>query len=318
MKVSVIMITYNHEFYIRQAVEGVLAQKVNFDFELIIGNDNSPDGSDQIINDVITNNPKGNIIKYINRVENIGMQPNFIDAYYKCSGKFIAICEGDDYWTDPLKLQKQVDFLEGNPDYVLCFHQVSILKTDGEIVEDFITKVPENYETIETLARLGNYIHTPSVVFRNVIKEFPFEFEQSPIGDYFLYMMLADHGKLKYLDERMAVYREGVGIWSAKSEYFRNLDTAYTHSLIVSCNRFNNSVSLLLLNRIILFLKTFDKQIVVENLLLLSTCAKVNECIYNYFFNKNKATLSETIQMKTSKELLKELLLRIIKRLWKK
>ena len=100
------------------------------------------------------------------------------------------MCEGDDYWTDPYKLQKQVDFLEANPDYVLNFHKVKILKPDGLLVDDFITKVPDNYETQETLARLGNYIHTPSVVFRNLIIELPKEFSLSPIGDYFLYMLL--------------------------------------------------------------------------------------------------------------------------------
>jgi hypothetical protein len=108
--------------------------------------------------------------------------------------------------------------LEANPEYVLSFHKVKILKPDGSLVDDFITKVPENYENQDTLARLGNYIHTPSVVFRNIIKELPKEFLLSPIGDYFLYMTLAEHGKLKYLEEEMAVYRYGVGILSDNTE----------------------------------------------------------------------------------------------------
>jgi hypothetical protein len=95
---------------------------------------------------------------------------------------------------------------------------VKILKPKGELVEDFITKVPENYEAQETFARLGNYIHTPSVVYRNILRKFPEEFEMSPIGDYFLYMMLAEHGKFKYMDEEMAVYRFGVGIHSVNSQ----------------------------------------------------------------------------------------------------
>lgn len=312
------MITYGQEKFIEQAINGVLMQECDFEVELIIANDSSPDQTDAVIQSILGNHPRASWIKYIKHEKNLGMMPNFIFALQQCKGEFIALCEGDDYWTDPLKLQKQVDFLETNPDYVLCFHQVNILKTNGEIVDDFITKVPENYETIETLARLGNYIHTPSVVFRNIIKEFPSEFEQSPIGDYFLYMLLAEQGKLKYLEEKMAVYREGIGIWSAKSEYFRNLNTAYTHALLVSCNRLNNSISLLLLDRISLFLKAYENQISAENLILLNTCAKVNECMYNYFLNKKKTNLSETIQMKTSKELIKEVLLRIKKRLWKK
>ena len=216
-KVSVCMITYGHEKYIRQAIEGVLMQQFDFEVELIVANDCSPDATDQVIKDIIKSHPRGYLIRYSEHDKNIGMMPNFIFALQECKGNYIALCDGDDYWTDPLKLQKQVEFLEANPDYALCFHQVNVLKPSGEIVDDFITKVPENYETIETLARLGNYIHTPSVVFRNIIKEFPFEFQHSPIGDYFLYMMLAEYGKLKYLEEKMCVYRYGVGIYSSES-----------------------------------------------------------------------------------------------------
>ncbi|MEO7975762.1 glycosyltransferase [Flavobacterium sp.] len=211
------MITYGHEKYIRKAIEGVLMQECNFEVELILANDCSPDQTDEVIQEILLNHPKASWIKYFKHEKNTGMMPNFIDALKKCKGKYVALCEGDDYWTDPFKLQKQVDFLEANPDYVLCFHQVNILKPDGEIVDDFITKVPDNYKTIETLARLGNYIHTPSVVFRNIINDYPFEFKNSPIGDFFLYMMLAQHGKLKYIDEKMSVYRYGVGVFSGNS-----------------------------------------------------------------------------------------------------
>lgn len=212
--VSVVMITYGHENYIRQAIEGVLMQECDFEVELIVANDSSPDQTDVVIQNILGNHPRASWIKYIKHERNLGMMPNFIFAMQQCAGEYIALCEGDDYWTDSLKLQKQVDFLETNPEYVLCFHQVSILKTNGKIVDDFIAKVPENYQTIETLARLGNYIHTLSVVFRNVINEFPFEFKHSPIGDYFLYLMLAKHGKLKYFEDKMAIYRHGVGVYS--------------------------------------------------------------------------------------------------------
>lgn len=212
---SVCLITYNHEKFIRQAIEGILMQKVDFDWELIIADDCSTDNTREIIREYKQKYP--NFIKLIFQDKNVGAAKNWMDLISSPKSKYIAYLEGDDYWTDPLKLQKQVDFLESNPDYVLCFHEINILKLDGEIVDDFITKVPENYESIETLARLGNYIHTPSIVFRNVIKEFPFEFEFSPIGDYFLYLILAEHGKLKFLEEKMAVYRYGVGVFSAKN-----------------------------------------------------------------------------------------------------
>lgn len=234
MKVSICMITYNHEKFIREAIEGVLMQECDFDLELIIANDCSRDKTDTVIENILENHPRASWIKYIKHKENLGMMPNFIFAMQQCKGDYIALCEGDDYWTDSLKLQKQVNFLETNPDYVMCFHPVSILKTSGEIVDDFITKVPENHETIETLARLGNYIHTPSVIFRNIIKGFPFEFELSPIGDYFLYIMLAEHGKLKYLEDKMAVYRHGVGVITKMTLIKRIENTNKLYTFIAS------------------------------------------------------------------------------------
>ena len=236
------MITYGHEKFIEQAIDGVLMQECDFEVELIIANDCSPDQTDQIIQNILENHPRGSWVKYIKHNKNLGMMPNFIFAMQECQGKYIALCEGDDYWTDPLKLQKQVDFLEANLDYVLCFHKVDILKPNGEIVDDFITTVPENYETIETLARLGNYIHTPSVVFRNCIKDFPSEFYHTPIGDYFIYLILAEHGKLNYINEEMAVYRFGVGIHSTHTQIkmakanikLFNLLIAYTKDSIVN------------------------------------------------------------------------------------
>ncbi|WP_281231890.1 glycosyltransferase family 2 protein [Flavobacterium gelatinilyticum] len=229
--VSVNMITYKHEPYIKQAIEGVLMQQTNFDYELIIADDCSPDATQDIINDIIKKHPRGNKIKYFRHKENIGMQENGIFAFNQCSGKYMALCEGDDYWTDPLKLQKQVDFLEANPDYVLCFHPINILKKDGEIVDDFITKIPENYEILETLAKHGNYIHTPSVVFRKVITNLPFEFRLTPIGDYFLYIILAEFGKIKYLEDKMAVYRFDVGVISKMS----SIDIANNNVKMYSC-----------------------------------------------------------------------------------
>lgn len=255
--ISVCMITYGHEKYIREAIEGVLIQKCDFEVELIIANDCSPDNTNSIIENILENHPEKISVKYFNHDKNLGMMPNFIFALQQCSGKYIALCEGDDYWTDHLKLQKQVDFLEANSDYVLCFHQVDILKLDGEIVEDFITKVPDDYETIESLVTFGNYIHTPSVVFRNVIKEFPFEFQLSPIGDYFLYIMLAEYGKIKYLNEKMAIYRFESGIYSKLEDSQKNKKWNRTLILILSYSK-NDNVKSIIFNKIFKFLNLND------------------------------------------------------------
>ena len=314
--VSVIMITYDHEKFIEKAIRGVLMQECVFEVELILANDCSTDKADQVIKNVKGNHINASWIKYIKHEKNLGMMPNFIFAVKECKGKYIALCEGDDYWTDPLKLQKQVDFLEANPDYVLCFHKINILKTNGEIVEDFITKVPENHESIDTLARLGNYIHTPSVVFRNVITKFPAEFEKSPIGDYYLYMMLAEYGKFKYLEDNMAVYREGVGIWSKENDYFRNFNTAYLHALL--CNYFDNNISIKLIftERIKDFLKHFESSITVNELVKLGVNDELKKQVLYNLLSKNIALKKELQFYKSTKNLLYTLLQRIKKKIW--
>ena len=245
-KISACLITFNHENFIRECLEGAISQIGDFDYEIIIGDDCSSDNTKQICLEYSTKYP--NLIKYTKRNNNLGMIGNWIATISECSANYIALCEGDDYWTDPYKLQKQVDFLEANSDYVLSFHKVKILKPSGEFVDDFITNVPENYETQETLARLGNYIHTPSVVFRNIKMEFPPEFSLSPVGDYFLYIMLTEHGKLKYLEEEMAVYRYGVGIHSSKTSLNITKTVFNFYSLLLSYSN-NPKINQILLER---------------------------------------------------------------------
>jgi glycosyltransferase involved in cell wall biosynthesis len=118
--VSVIMTTYNHEPYIKRAIEGVLMQETNFDVELILANDASPDNTDQIVRQLLENHPKRHWVKYTRHAENKGMKGNNIWAREQTRGKYLAYCEGDDYWIEPLKLQRQVDFMEANPNIVIC------------------------------------------------------------------------------------------------------------------------------------------------------------------------------------------------------
>lgn len=232
--VSVLIITYNHELYITKAIDGVLMQETNFDIELIIADDASPDRTGRIVEECIKNNSKSILISYTKHSQNIGMINNFIWAIKKCKGKYIALCEGDDYWIDPLKLQRQVDFLEGNSQFVLTYHPVEVLFPDGRTEEDFgIKNVNNKNETnMYDVATLGNFIHTPSVVFRNVIKEFPNQFYQSQIGDFFLQILLAQHGNLYRLSNKMAVYRHGVGTYSSQDSQERTKRWIKTLSLI--------------------------------------------------------------------------------------
>jgi len=217
--VSVVMITYKHQEFIQQAIKGVLMQECDFDVELIIANDNSPDNSDAVIKEIIQNHPNSSWIKYIKHKENIGMMPNFVYSLNASNGKYIALCEGDDYWTDPLKLQKQVGFLENNIDFAITFHKVQILK-NNELVPDYITREVPEITTILDLAK-GNYMHTCSVIYRNnLFGEFPEYFKTAQVGDYLLHLLNARYGKTKLIDQVMGVYRiHDNSVWSNRSIY---------------------------------------------------------------------------------------------------
>ena len=121
---SIACVTYNHELYIRQCLDSFLMQKTNFLFEIVIGEDCSTDNTGSIVTEYARKYPE--IIKARCNKKNIGVQENSLLVFRDCTGKYIALCDGDDYWTDPYKLQKQVDFLEANKDFVICFHQIRI------------------------------------------------------------------------------------------------------------------------------------------------------------------------------------------------
>jgi glycosyltransferase involved in cell wall biosynthesis len=235
-KVSVCMIVYNHEKYIEEAIRGVLIQQTNFDIEFILANDASKDKTHEIICKLAIDTEKISF-KYFNHKENLGMIPNFVFALKECTGKYIALCEGDDYWTDPLKLQKQVDYMEVNLDYSICFHRVKLLM-DNKLIPDIsiekrYNKIEKLPASINDLLEKGNFIHTPSVLFRNQLTQFPIEFANSTVGDYFLYIILAQKGFVKRLDDCMAVYRTNVGIYStlSNSQMFKSI-TIYNSCIL--------------------------------------------------------------------------------------
>lgn len=210
---SVIMITYNQEKYIQKAIEGIFSQKTNFLIELIISNDCSPDNSDKLIKKIIARAPNNIVVNYTCHKQNKGMMSNFIWALQQAKGKYIALCEGDDYWTDENKLHLQVNFLENNPDYVLCHHNYFIERNNKIISESYAEGYFKNQpRTIDDLAK-SNFIQSLTIVFRTKYLEFPTWLQDAIIGDWPVFISIAKHGKMKYFDERMAVYREGVGVW---------------------------------------------------------------------------------------------------------
>ncbi|HCB62179.1 MAG: hypothetical protein A2W93_10770 [Bacteroidetes bacterium GWF2_43_63] len=215
--VSVCMITYNHEKYISQAIEGILMQHTSFPIELVIGEDCSTDQTRKICKWYQEKYP--DIIKLLLPENNLGMMPNFLATLKACNGKYIALCEGDDYWSDPLKLQKQIDFLEKNTDYSICFHKMKIIGKTNESNKCYTNSfISDMTMSIEDLAK-GNFIFSASCVFRNLRQNDIFRIdESSPVGDYVLFMNCAKFGKIMYLNQTMAVYRiHDGGIWSSKT-----------------------------------------------------------------------------------------------------
>lgn len=213
--VSVCLITYNQKLFIKNAVDSAINQKTNFKYEIIIGDDFSSDGTRELL--IEYQKKYSHLIKLIlhpKKNEGLPGKLNFLSTIHAAKGKYIAMCEGDDYWTDEYKLQKQVDFLEANPDFVICFHKVLINKNQT-LIDDYITKVPSEITGLQNLL-VTNYIHSLSVVFRNHQITLPSWFLTAMPGDYPFWMMLSkDGGKIKYFDEVMGVYRvHPNGLWS--------------------------------------------------------------------------------------------------------
>ena len=216
-KVSIVTITYGHEKYITETLDGVLMQQYDGPVEFIIANDNSPDATDDVVKKYFSENPApGNFeIKYTKHETNKGMMPNSIWALEQATGKYIALCEGDDYWTDPLKLQKQVDFLEENQNIVMCFHGAEILENSGKLRTYYKNRnfkhraiVPKD----DFLFAGGGSYATCSAFFKKTIiemllKEKPEYFISANVGDFPLGLFMITKGEIGYLSDIMAVYR---------------------------------------------------------------------------------------------------------------
>lgn len=213
--VSVLMITYNHEKFISKAIEGVLMQKTTFQIELIIGEDCSTDNTRNICQEYKKKYPE--TITLLLPDTNLGMNLNFIEALQAAKGKYIALCEGDDYWTDPLKLQKQIDILE-NPDYeniIAVVTNTSVCDLNGNIIKnDKIVIPPSNVDGIYTLQDFFKDNHqypTLTVVFRNKNLNFLIEnmkaMSNSFLGDWILWILLYFQGSFYFFNQVTASYR---------------------------------------------------------------------------------------------------------------
>lgn len=211
MLVSVAIVTYNHEKFICQTLDSVLSQETNFDLEIIIGKDCSTDNTRKICTEYKTKYPDK--IKLLTKKTNIGFRQNNINTWTACAGKYIAPCEGDDYWTDSHKLQKQIDVLENNPQYSACFHRVEVLEeTKGEktYFTPYSVSQPFGFDLL-----LERWIsHTYSLVFRNIFVSTQYNTmrEQMLSSHYFwsdrlLETFVSNLGNFYYINETMAIFR---------------------------------------------------------------------------------------------------------------
>lgn len=221
--VSVVMITYGQERYIAQAIEGVLMQETNFPIELIIGDDHLQNDAELIVKDLINNHPRGHIIKYTRHTKNKGIVNNLIWTMQQCKGKYLAICEGDDYWTDPLKLQKQADYLEANPSIVFCFHAASTIDEKGMRGVYYKSKYFKDKEVVPKkhfIAKGGGGFATASSMFKqSIIEDLPNYFRESSVGDLPLALLAISKGDIGYLGDDMCDYRVmSEGSWSKETK----------------------------------------------------------------------------------------------------
>jgi glycosyltransferase involved in cell wall biosynthesis len=243
-KVSVRLMTYNQEKYIAQAISSVLVQKTNFPVELIIGDDLSTDATLSIANSFkSTDNVKIIILdrhndpEYKENRKKLGRNYNNTDILKNCNGKYIAMLEGDDYWTDSLKLQKQVDFLENNNEYALCYHHVEVLQEEGFNNRRLVMKKEQpQVSSIKEILEKSIWAHTNSVLFRNsdTLQGFPNWFYKCVSADWALLSIITGHlGKIYYMDETMSVYRQhNNGLWSKATQLQKDKNTIKTAFLI--------------------------------------------------------------------------------------
>lgn len=215
MKLSVAIITYNQERFVAQAIESVLAQKVGFEYEIVIGDDCSTDGTGAIVSDFSRRYP--NRIVALQRKRNLGALENFRGTLAACRGQYLALLEGDDYWTCTDKLQKQVDFLDEHPDHVISCHRAQIL---DEINKGWNgiepNKLAGSYRIEDLFER--NWLITCSVVYRwGSMPTLPDWFHKMGMGDWPLHVLVARSGRINLMDDVMATYRvHPGGLWSSR------------------------------------------------------------------------------------------------------
>jgi glycosyltransferase involved in cell wall biosynthesis len=247
LKLSILVPTFNHGKFITQMLDGALMQKTNFDHEIIIGDDASTDDNAIIIKEYADRFPDK--IRAFLHTQNLGPKTpqelggknNVAFLFAQCKGEYIALCEGDDFWTDDLKLQKQITFLDNNPTFALCHHHLEVIYQDNSPSHEFNPENQRDTSSLEDLLRDESwFLGTASTVFRNVFKQgMPDWWWKTASGDLGIFIEVAKYGKIKYFPKSMGCYRKHSGgmtnihtpqnqfFLRNRMEMFENLDSYF-------------------------------------------------------------------------------------------
>lgn len=226
--VDVNVAVYNHAPYLRQTLDSILQQRTDFNFRILVGDDCSVDGSTQIVKEYERNYPEK--IEAVYQPVNLGLnglERNGVILLKRSTAKYIALCDGDDYWVDSLKLQKQVRLLEANPDAVGCSTNV-YEEINGEKMEIHAKHDTVNFEILAT----GNPLYTCTVLYRNII-EIPPWFTQCKMGDWIIWLLLTKKGHIQHIPDLTSVYRMNAGVWSTKSKKNNLIDIINAYKILI-------------------------------------------------------------------------------------
>jgi glycosyltransferase involved in cell wall biosynthesis len=220
VKISIVITSYNHERYIGQCLSRVLAQKGNFEMEIILGDDCSTDGTGQILEEYQKKYPK--IIRKLQSEKNLGITKNLKRSLDACTGDYIAICEGDDYWISDEKVQMQIQLLETHPEYSMCFSTLTLYYQEEQRYILFSDQVnfPRNELTIEDLIK-NNYIGNFSCcMYRaSIVRKLPASLFQMFTVDWMFNMACSEMGRVGFIRKSLSVYRKHAkGAWAGKSD----------------------------------------------------------------------------------------------------
>jgi glycosyltransferase involved in cell wall biosynthesis len=227
--VSVILLTYNHESYLRQSIESILMQKVDFEYEIVVAEDFSTDRTRDIINEYSERNP--GLFNILFRIKNIGATKNLYEAYMRSKGKYITILEGDDYWIDEYKLERQIRFLEENMQYIGIAHKIRTCDENGNLIptkkrnREFINEAA----TIKDYRKYGFLFHTSTIMFRNIFLDNQNQYKKlltshPLVGDRPLFFLLFDKGSIYITDDIVSTFRwvKKAGAGNARSIAYSN------------------------------------------------------------------------------------------------